>query len=217
MYVRENEEAVAWLVENDEVAKIGNSLLGTTAAYEGNLNEIVNRFAEMKQDFEAKYTGEELETKLKQLDKAFDFTVDAIAHDSAEAAKRKMFMESFRINFHNATLNAGMSSTMYSGGKITELSDEKKEDIYTKIFESVKEATIHFANLTKQFVKENGKIKDDNDIKLLNAFLENAERPKDKFTYNDLKTFNEITSQVMVHNRKETLFTQLFNTFEFLN
>jgi hypothetical protein len=71
--------------------------------------------------------------------------------------------------------------------------------------------------LTKQFAEENGQIKDDNSIKLLNAFLENAEREEGKFTYNDLNTIKDIGSQLMVQNRSETMFSQILKTFEFLN
>jgi len=56
----------------------------------------------------------------------------------------------------------------------------------------------YYSNLTKQFVEENGQIKDDDSIKLLNAFLENAEREEGKFTYGDLNTINDISSQLMV-------------------
>ena len=128
-----------------------------------------------------------------------------------------MNQEAIRIGLHNATLGAGMQSNLYSGGKVTELSDEKYLDLLTKMMDSVKEAKTHFAHLTKQFVEENGQIKDDDDIKLLNAFLENAERPAGRFTYNDFNTINDINSQIMVHNRSETTFSQLLKTFEFLN
>jgi len=87
----------------------------------------------------------------------------------------------------------------------------------TKMMDGVKEAKTHFAHLTKQFVEENGHIKDDDDIKLLNAFLANAERGEGKFTYNDFNTINDINSLLTQRNRSETIFSQLLKTFKFLN
>ena len=211
-----NEETVAWLIENDEVGKIGSKLLGGFEPNEANLNEIVNRFAQMKQDFEANYTGEDLETKLRQLDKAFEFVANEIGHRAAEMAQFRLDGENVRMKLHNAFINEGQSSNLYSGGLI-KFDEEKTNDLISKIIEGVREATVYYANLTKQFVEENGQIKDDNSIKLLNAFLENAEREEGKFTYNDLNTIKDIGSQLMVQNRSETTFSQILKTFEFLN
>jgi len=210
-----NEETNAWLVENDEMAKVGNKLLAGLEPNEANLNEIANRFAQMKLDFEANYTGEELETKLSQLDKAFEFVANEIGHRAAEMAQFRLDGENIRMKLHNAFIGEKQPSNLYSGGKI-EFDEEKTNDLISKIIEGVREATVYYAKLTKQFVEENGQIKDDDSIKLLNAFLENAEREEGKFTYGDLNTIKDISSQLMVQNRSETMFSQFLKTFEFL-
>lgn len=210
-----NEETRNWLFENAEVAEMGLQLIGgLDMLYKGidegatgnaATRELANRYLEMRNSFEARYTGEELETMLSRLSDAFDLVVGHIAHVEGETAERRLNFGRINIMKHNILVGQEQPSHAFNKGEI-EVPEDEFQSLIDNVVESIREATNHFARMTRNFVLENGAIANESHIQLLNTFLQSEERPEGRFTFNDLSNTRNILA---TRNREATVFQQL--------
>ena len=202
------EDTRNWLFENADVANTGAQLLGAYEPNQSDLNNIANNYVMFRRQFEEQYSGEELETRLQQLSDAFDLIVGEIAHREAENANMRFNTERLWIRIHNGLNNVGIQSNIFAKDYI-EYDEEQKRNISNTITDMVRETTAHFAQMTREFVLENGAIRDDNDLQLLTQFLQSAERSDGRFSFDDLQTLNDIRRGHRESSRERTLFQDL--------
>jgi len=209
-----NDETRNWLFENAEVAEMGNNLISglrlNTHIDERNTGnaatiELANRYAEMRNSFEERYTGEELETMLSRLSDAFDLVVGHIANAEAETAYSRFGFQRFGVIKHNILVGQENAPTLFNKGEI-EVPEDGFRSLIENVVGSIREATAHFARMTRDFVLENGAVTSESHIQLLNQFLQTAERPEGKLTFNGLSETREILG---TRNRDTTVFHQL--------
>ncbi|MCL2250076.1 MAG: hypothetical protein FWC13_12510 [Oscillospiraceae bacterium] len=209
-----NEETRAWLFENAEVAEMGNKLISglglNTHIDERNTGnaatiELANRYSEMRSSFEERYTGEELETMLSRLSDAFDLVVGHIANAEAETAYSRFGFQRFGVIKHNILVGQEDAPTLFNKGEI-EVPEDGFQSLIENVVESIREATTHFARMTRDFVLENGAVTSESHIQLLNQFLQAAERPEGRLTFNNLE---DTRTLIATHNRETNIFQKL--------
>jgi len=223
----QNEGAHEWLVQNADVADMGARLVSGSGIWDESsmsnmnvtgdaaINKLANRYAEMRSSLEERYTGEELETMLGRLSDAFDLVASHIAHGEAESARMRLDTERIWIRLHNAMNSAGVQSNVFAKDYI-EYDEEQKRNISNTITDMVRETTVHFAQMTRDFVLENGAIRDESALQLLTQFLQSAEPSEGRFSFNDLQTLNDIRSDHRESNRERTLFQDLHKRLDLL-
>ena len=205
-------------LENAEMAEMGFQLLSVVNFDRSDIDNFAalgNRYAEMRNALEATYSGDELEAQLNNLSEAFDLTVEILAHDRALSAWLRMRFESARIDAHNQMLNQNTTQRFFDADRI-EYDEEELNRIFSRVTNGIKESTRHFAQLTRQFVLDNGTITERNREALL-ALLRDAEAPQAGFSFDNLNSINEIlrrplgNGDIMRHPEQhpETIFSEL--------
>ena len=90
---------------------------------------------------------------------------------------------------HNQMIEQGVQSPFFGGGKI-EIDQDEFNRIHEMLTTGVREAVSRFAQLTRQFVLENGLLNTAQDREILEAFLLSAERPSGDVGLNDLNNID---------------------------
>jgi N-acetylglutamate synthase-like GNAT family acetyltransferase len=201
------------------MAEMGHSLssvINTSTSDVDNFVALANKYAEMRTSLEMEYSGAELETQLNKLSEAFDLTVGILAHERATTARLRMGIELARIAAHNQLLNQNTTKRFFDSAYI-EYDKEKINNIFLMVTNSIRESIEHFAQLTRQFVLENGAITTERDEDALLAILRSTPESSRGFSFDNLKSINEILSRSFgssdtprSHVRhQETMFTEL--------
>ncbi|MCL1883826.1 MAG: hypothetical protein FWF81_08770 [Defluviitaleaceae bacterium] len=146
-------------LENAAMAEMGHKLSSVINANKSNLDNFValgNKYAEIRESLEAMYSGEELESQLNKLSEAFDLTAQILAHERSTSAFLQMRFEQARTVLNNQLFNQN-----------TEIEyDEEK-------ISNIRNSTRFFAQLTRQFILENGAITSEHDKESLLEMLLN--------------------------------------------
>ena len=181
-----------WTADDIVMAELGYQLIAAfnfDAGDTHNFMALANRYVELRQALVGEFSGEELENRLDALSQAFDLSVEILAHHRSVQTSIALRVERNRITMHNQMIEQGVQSPFFGGGKI-EIDQDEFMRIYEMLTTGVREAVSRFAQLTRQFVLENGLLNTAQDRETLEAFLQSAERPSGGFGLNDL---NNIT------------------------
>ncbi|MCL2188643.1 MAG: hypothetical protein FWC16_04935 [Defluviitaleaceae bacterium] len=196
----------------------GNKIFDFDGSDSHNFAALANSYAQMRASFIEQFSGEELENQLNILSKAFELSVISMANTRAFQTEMSLSNEHINIVTHNHLLAQGMNSPHFNGGPIDEFSR-----ISDAIAENVRNAVSHFAHLSRQFVLENGTIHTEQDMAILEAFLQSAQPPAGQLSFSGLNTLREIlhwrstdnpaNDFTPVKHRNAPIFDELFRAF----
>ena len=219
-----------WTADDIVMAELGYQLIGAfnfDADDTHNFIALANRYSELRQALVGEFSGEELENRLNALSQAFDLSVEIQAHHRSTQTSIALRVERNRITMHNQMIQQGVQSPFFEGGKI-EIDQNEFNRIHEMLTAGVREAVSRFAQLTRQFVLENGLLNTAQDRETLEAFLQSAARPSGGLGLNDLNSLTGIlrsdfpngrdnTALNPIARRNETMFTELLRAFPRLN
>ena len=216
----------AWSAENIIMAEMGYRLTSVFDFNEDNTHNFValaNRYAEMWQHIKEQFSGEEQVSRLSVLSQAFDLSVNIQAEHRYLQTRIGLSHEMLRISAHNQLIQPHQLNppSFFEGGRI-EIGQDEFSSILASLTAGVREAVSHFSHLTRQFVLENGMVNTEQEREILEAFLQNAERPVG-FTIDDLNAINKILSRpfpngrennmASIESRNESIFSELLRRF----
>jgi len=219
-----------WTADDIVMAELGYQLIGAfnfDTDDTHNFIALANRYSELRQALTEEFTGEELENRLNALSQAFDLSVEIQAHHRSIQTSIALRVERNRITMHNQMIQQGVQSPFFEGGKI-EIDQNEFNRIHEMLTAGVRDAVGRFAQLTRQFVLENGLLNTAQDRENLEAFLQSAERPSGGLGLNDLNSITGIlrsdfpngrdnTTLNPIARRNETMFTELLKALPHLN
>ena len=156
---------------------------------------MANEYATIRQELEEQFSGEELERRLGLLSEAFDLSTQIHAHWAEAQVRSDMSFEYFKMQAHNYTTEN--RHRMYNPRHLFNagvFDKEETRNTANAIAEAVRNSIIHFANLTRQFVLDNGQI-NTSQLDDLNNFLNNSNSAEGGLSFNALNDVSRITSQ----------------------
>ncbi|MCL1989226.1 MAG: hypothetical protein FWG64_14825 [Firmicutes bacterium] len=205
-------------IDNIPMAELGAQLM-TVLNYNNsdvqNMTDLANKYAEMRQSLEEQFTGEELETQISNLDRAFDLTANLYAGDREMQTFMRMHFEMSQMFYHNQAVADGRVGN-FNMGKI-EISEEKINDmlqLIDKISNGIRESLNHFTNIVKDFVMQNGLVSsEEQQLSLLNH-LQNAEPSENGFTFDFMNSIDDAIGTRNIENLPtDTMFDRINQLF----
>jgi len=160
------------------------SRLGNDPSDMERVTNLANNYVRLSQYLEDNFSGEELEQQQKWLSLSFDFEASLMALNNARIAESKMLHLARRSGL--IALGGGEMIAHEKGEK------ERILDSSRALADGVREATNHFAHLTRQFVIENGIARSEQDRNLLETFLRDSEREEGRFTVDDMNSISNL-------------------------
>ena len=174
-----------------------------------NIASIANEYAAIRQELEEQFYGEELERRLGLLSETFDLSVQIHAYWAEAQARSDMSFEYFKMQAHNyITTNRDRMLNppqLFDAGVFDKV---EARNTSIAVADAIRNSIIHLANLTRQFVMENGKI-DLSQLGELNSFLSNSDSAEGGLSFNTLNDVSRIIAQPRNLGRSETQFDQL--------
>jgi len=201
-------------LENAAMAEMGHRLSSVINISRSDFDNFValgNEYAEIRKSLEERYSGEELEAQLNKLSEAFDLTAQIFGHKRSTTAFLQMRIEQARIVVHNQLLNQNTTTRFFDEGRI-EYDEEKNQQFFSMVTNGIRESMKHFAQLTRQFILENGAITTKRDEEALLTLLRSAPKSQGGFSFDNLNNINEILNRPLGSGgtpRPETMFTEL--------
>jgi hypothetical protein len=209
--------------ENAQMAEMGARILGSVSAFvfgsqvppRNHLYDVAamaNEYAEIRQELEEQFSGEELKRRLGLLSKAFELSTQIHARDVEVHARDLMSFEYFKMQAHNYTTEN--RHRMYNPRQLFDAGVFDKvevRNITNAVANAMRNSIVHFANLARQFVLQNGKV-DLSQLGDLNNFLSNSTPAEDGFSFDSLNDVSRIMTQPKTIGRSQTQFDQLAQT-----
>jgi len=206
--------------ENAPMAEMGARILGSADVFvfgshapppnhAHNLAAMANEYAAIRQELTEQFSGEELERRLEMLSEAFELSAQIHANDAQTHARIQMSFEYFKMQAHNyitANRDRMLNPPHLFDAEILDKVEARNTTI--AVADAIRNSIIHLANLTRQFVMENGKI-DLSQLGELNSFLSNSDSAEGGLSFDTLNDVSRIIAQPRNLGRSETQFDQL--------
>jgi len=170
---------------------------------------MANEYATIRQELEEQFSGEELERRLGLLSEAFNLSTQIHAYFAESQVRSDMSFEYFKMQAHNYTTEN--RHRMYNPRHLFNagvFDKEETRNTANAIANAVRNSIIHFANLTRQFVLENGQV-NTSQLGELSNFLNNSDSAEGGLSFGALNDVSRITSQRGEVGRSNTQFDEL--------